>query len=160
MRTGSISKITSTISLPAKLNQVDCDVDVPPCGFRIRTSLILQFPGLGIAFGFFGHFNDIHTVNFPRLNSRPMLSPRGKLIPKGEPASFNTFSTSSVLASPWRSPGLLLCKPHARRDADCSDAREENDNYRVVSARNFSGPKQDVTDDQIKECPEDVHQWR
>jgi len=45
--------------------------------------------------------------------------------------------------------GLFLCESHAREDADCSDAREENDKRQIVVARNPSGPKQDETDDEI-----------
>src|SRR5229473_1415968 len=56
--------------------------------------------------------------------------------------------------------GLFPGESHAQHCAYCSAACEENNKCRVASARNFSDPKQDVTDDQIEQCPDNVHRWR
>src|SRR6266436_10026679 len=59
-----------------------------------------------------------------------------------------------------RSPGLLFCKAHAQRRADCGDACEENYKCRLASARNFSDSEQDVTGDKINQRQQNVHGWR
>jgi 23S rRNA (adenine2503-C2)-methyltransferase len=59
-----------------------------------------------------------------------------------------------------RLTGLFLGKMHAQIDAYGHDAGEENNKCSDVSARSLSDPKQDVADDQIKECPDNVYRGR
>ena len=55
---------------------------------------------------------------------------------------------------------MFLGKMHAQIDAYGRDAGEENNKRSDVFARDLSDPQQDVTDDQIEECPDDVYGWR
>jgi hypothetical protein len=64
-------------------------------------------------------------------------------LPTGYPGRSRRFSLRLSL-------GVLLRKSHTERRAYDGDACEPNNQGCVVSARNLSDPKQDVTDDQIK----------
>src|SRR5467141_2948455 len=50
-------------------------------------------------------------------------------------------------------------KQHAEPGAKCGDADEENCQSRGAAARNFSGAKQDITNNQISQRPSHVGRW-
>src|SRR5207302_3611307 len=51
-------------------------------------------------------------------------------------------------------------KQHAEPGAKCRDADKENCQCRGAAARNFSGAKQDITNNQVSQDPGHVGRWR
>jgi hypothetical protein len=59
-----------------------------------------------------------------------------------------------------RLPDAFFGKSHAGHYAHDNNACEEDNECQAISTRNFSDPKQNITDGQIQERPNNVRGWR